>query len=242
ADGEAADDDPAESELADAGSIAREAPEPLPEPPAPAPEEPKRRTATDPLVADLADRLWRRGLIVAPDFGLSEDRIELALGHPDLPGRFLVAVDTDGDRYVTTPSQRERDRLRAERLERAGWATERVWSWALFIDPDGEAERIRRSVERALHLAQEEDQRTSPEGVGTVKHLLPRPQIPAGHPLSYYSTEDFDEVVEYICSDGRARLEDQLAAEVRAFLGFEKRSVLLDVSIASAIRRYQERL
>ena len=214
------------------------APEPEPEPePAPAP----RELETDALVQDLADRLRRLGLLVERDFGLSGDRIELALGHPDMPGRLLLAVDTDGSHYVDTPSQRERDRLRAERLEAAGWATERVWSWALFIDPDGEAERIRRALDRALRLVQAEESSDSPSGVGTIRHRLPRPQIPAGHPLSFYSSDDFDAVVEYICSDGRARLEEHLATEVRSFLGFEQRSVLLDVSVSSAIRRYQER-
>lgn len=200
-----------------------------------------RELETDALVRDLADRLWRLGLVVERDFGLTEDRIELALGHPDLPGRLLLAVDTDGSRYVATPSQRERDRLRAERLEAAGWATERVWSWALFIDPDGEAARIRRSLDRALRLVQAEESGSSPQGVATIRHRLPRPQVPAGHPLSFYSSEDFDAVVEYVCSDGRARLEEHLATEVRAFLGFEQRSVLLDVSVSSAIRRFQER-
>ncbi|WP_460475941.1 hypothetical protein [Brachybacterium huguangmaarense] len=206
------------------------------------PAAPDAVDAVDALVADLADRLWRRGIVVTPDYGLTEDRIELALGHPDLPGRYLVAVDTDGARYVATASQRERDRLRAERLEAAGWATERVWSWALFIDPEGEAERIARSVERALDRVTQAEAPGGRGGAGASPHLLPRPQVPPGQPLGFYSTEDLDEVVEYICSDGRARLEDQLAAEVREFLGFDKRSVLLDVSVASAIRRYQERL
>lgn len=196
---------------------------------------------TDALVRDLGDRLRRMDLIVEHDFGLGSERIELVVGHPEMPGRLLLAVDTDGERYRATTSQRERDRLRAERLEAVGWATERLWSWALFIDPDGEAERIRRSAERALMLALEDEADAVASGVGTIRHRLPRPQIPAGHPLSFYSSEDFDAVVEYICSDGRARLEDQLASEVRAFLGFESRSVLLDVSVSSAIRRYQER-
>ncbi|GAA4522926.1 DUF4011 domain-containing protein [Brachybacterium paraconglomeratum] len=212
------------------------------EPAAPA-VEPRapRELETDALVQDLADRLFRLGLLVERNFGLSADRIELALGHPEMPGRLLLAVDTDGSHYVDTTSQRERDRLRAERLEAAGWATERVWSWALFIDPDGEAERIRRAVDRALRLVQAEERSDSPSGVGTIRHRLPRPQIPAGHQLSFYSSDDFDAVVEYICSDGRARLEEHLATEVRSFLGFEQRSVLLDVSVSSAIRRYQER-
>ncbi|APX32792.1 hypothetical protein BH708_08730 [Brachybacterium sp. P6-10-X1] len=227
----------AETSESDESAAPSEAPDSAASVEAPAP----RELETDALVRDLADRLWRLGLLVESDFGPTSDRIELALGHPDLPGRLLVAVDTDGARYVGTSSQRERDRLRAERLEAAGWSTERVWSWALFIDPDGEAERIRRAVERALRLVQAEELSESPTGVGTIRHRLPRPQIPAGHQLSFYSSEDFDAVVEYICSDGRARLEEHLATEVRSFLGFEQRSVLLDVSVSSAIRRYQER-
>ncbi|WP_114853696.1 DUF4011 domain-containing protein [Brachybacterium sp. YJGR34] len=230
----AAETPPADEEPQDLAEPAHE-PETAEEPVVP------RELETDALVQDLADRLHRLGLLVEHDFGLSGDRIELALGHPDLPGRLLLAVDTDGSRYVETPSQRERDRLRAERLEAVGWATERVWSWALFIDPDGEAERIRRAIDRALRLVQSEERSESPSGVGTIRHRLPRPQIPAGHPLSFYSSDDFDAVVEYICSDGRARLEEHLATEVRSFLGFEQRSVLLDVSVSSAIRRYQER-
>ena len=240
-DARAADGGAAGSDAPAGAEAPSDADEPAAARPEPEAERAPRELETDALVQDLADRLRRLGLLVERDFGLSADRIELALGHPDMPGRLLLAVDTDGAHYVDTPSQRERDRLRAERLEAAGWATERVWSWALFIDPDGEAERIRRALDRALRLVQEEESSDSPSGVGTIRHRLPRPQIPAGHPLSFYSSDDFDAVVEYICSDGRARLEEHLATEVRSFLGFEQRSVLLDVSVSSAIRRYQER-
>ncbi|MCT1558404.1 DUF4011 domain-containing protein [Helcobacillus massiliensis] len=193
----------------------------------------------DALVADLADRLQERGLHTELDYGLSHDRIELAVGHRDLPGRLLVAVETDGARYATTADQRERDRLRTERLEAAGWVVERVWSWALFIDPEGEADRVTRTVERA-HAFWMERLQEPVARAGTTRHRLPRPKVPAGHPLSFYGAEDFDAVVAYISSDGRARLTEQLAAEVREFLGFEQRSLLLDVSVSSAIRRYQE--
>src|SRR5699024_10178787 len=195
---EPAEDDPdGEDPAAEAADDAQETDEDAPEPheaevpPASAPEgdsppveEPHgpRSLETDALVQDLADRLFRLGLVVERALGPSGDRIELALGPPDMPGRMLPAagtdggasVDTDGSHYVDTPSQRERDRLRAERLEAAGWATERVWSWALFIDPDGEAERIRRALDRALRLVRSEESSDSPAGVGTIRHRLPR--------------------------------------------------------------------
>jgi G:T-mismatch repair DNA endonuclease (very short patch repair protein) len=39
-----------------------------------------------------------------------------------------------------------RDRQLAEQLERLGWVVAQVWSAAAFLDPDAEAERVRRVV------------------------------------------------------------------------------------------------
>lgn len=98
----------------------------------------------DRLVIDLAERLWRAGLLVDTDFGLpGGERIPLVVGHPDLPERMLVAVLTDDDAYIAEESVRVRDRQRAEHLERLGWTVVQVWSAAAFLDPVKEANRIR---------------------------------------------------------------------------------------------------
>lgn len=97
----------------------------------------------DRLVLDLAERLWRRGLVVDLHHGIAGgSRIPLAVGHPDLPGEFLVAVLTDDEAYVAEPSVRVRDRQVADRLERLGWVVVQVWSVAIFLDPEGEAEAV----------------------------------------------------------------------------------------------------
>jgi hypothetical protein len=70
----------------------------------------------------------------------------MVVGHPDAPGRMLVAVLTDDEAYVAEPSVRVRDRLMADRLERLGWTVVRVWSAAAFLDPEAEVDRIRRAV------------------------------------------------------------------------------------------------
>ncbi|WP_250447280.1 hypothetical protein, partial [Actinotalea sp. C106] len=107
-----------------------------PEPEATGPE-------PDRLVLDLAERLWRQGLVVDIDHGLGTDaRIPLVVGHPDLPGEMLVAVLTDDEAYVGEPSVRVRDRQDAERLERLGWTVVQVWSAAAFLDPQGEADAV----------------------------------------------------------------------------------------------------
>jgi hypothetical protein len=101
----------------------------------------------DRLVVDLAERLWRHGLVVELDHGLPGGLHQpMAVGHPELPGELLVAVLTDDAAYVDEPSVRVRDRQVAKRLERLGWTVLRVWSAAAFLDPEAEVDRIRRAL------------------------------------------------------------------------------------------------
>ena len=101
----------------------------------------------DRLVIDLAERLWRTGLTVETQHGTpGGEQIPLVVGHPDLPGELLVAVLTDDDAYTAERSVRVRDRQRAERMERLGWHVIQVWSVALFLDPERQANRIREAV------------------------------------------------------------------------------------------------
>ncbi|WP_028047295.1 hypothetical protein [Cellulomonas sp. URHE0023] len=101
----------------------------------------------DRLLLDIAERLWKHGLLVEANHGIpGGERIPLVVGHPDLPDEMLVAVLTDDAEYTAEPSVRVRDRLTADRLERVGWSVVRVWSAAAFIDPQAEVDRIRRAV------------------------------------------------------------------------------------------------
>lgn len=97
----------------------------------------------DRLLVDLADRLYGMGLEVVPNIGIPGGmRIPLAIGHPEVPGRLLVAVLTDDDAYVAEPSLRVRDRMRPAMLEAQGWKVHTALSMAVFIDPAKEAETI----------------------------------------------------------------------------------------------------
>lgn len=127
----------------------------------------------DRLVVDLAERLWRHGLVVEIDHGLPGGlHLPLAVGHPDLPGELLVAVLTDDDAYLGEPSVRVRDRQVAERLERLGWSVLRVWSAAAFLDPEAEVDRIR----RALHAVA--DRRLAESAAERRRGLLALPEAP----------------------------------------------------------------
>lgn len=103
----------------------------------------------DRLLIDLAERLWRLGITVIPRYGRPGwFRIPLALGHPSRPGELLMAVLTDDAAYTAEASLRRRDRHWAERLARRGWHVRMVFSTAVFMDPQGEAERIAEEVAR----------------------------------------------------------------------------------------------
>ncbi|MDR3203086.1 MAG: hypothetical protein LBT54_08175 [Bifidobacteriaceae bacterium] len=97
----------------------------------------------DALFADLAERLGRRGFRVDARFGLPDgEKIPLAISHPAVPERELVAVLTDDPEFVAERSVRAQARLRAARLERLGWRTAQAWSPAVFMDPESEARAI----------------------------------------------------------------------------------------------------
>ena len=97
---------------------------------------------SDALRHDLVERLRREGLVVHEDYGTAAQRVDVAIEDPFHPGRALVAVETDGLRYASMRSTRDRDRLRPEQLERLGWTHVRVWSTDLFRDPAREIARI----------------------------------------------------------------------------------------------------
>jgi very-short-patch-repair endonuclease len=88
------------------------------------------------------------GYACDPQVGASGYFIDLAVRDPEQSGRYLLGIECDGATYHSTPSARDRDRLRQDILEeKLGWVIERVWSTDWFRDPDAELERLRRRIE-----------------------------------------------------------------------------------------------
>jgi hypothetical protein len=98
------------------------------------------------VLADLARRLRGHGLVVHEDVGSSADPVDLAVEDPARAGRLLLAVESDGPQYAAMRTTRDRDRLRAEQLERLGWRHLRVWSTDVFRDPARDVSRILEAV------------------------------------------------------------------------------------------------
>ena len=45
----------------------------------------------------------------------------------------VLAIECDGARYHSSPTARDRDRLRQDHLERLGWRFHRIWSTDWFF-------------------------------------------------------------------------------------------------------------
>jgi very-short-patch-repair endonuclease len=99
----------------------------------------------------VLERLRREGLEVDPQVGASSFRIDLAVRHPDRPGRYILGIECDGATFHRTMSARERDRLRQEVLEGLGWRIFRIWSPDWFRDPSRVVSRIMALVEELRH-------------------------------------------------------------------------------------------
>jgi very-short-patch-repair endonuclease len=97
----------------------------------------------------VGDALEVRGYEVRCQIGVAGFFIDLAVVHPDHPGRFILGIECDGATYHSTRSARDRDRLREQVLTRDfGWAIHRIWSTDWFRDPRSQVDRVVRTIER----------------------------------------------------------------------------------------------
>jgi very-short-patch-repair endonuclease len=92
--------------------------------------------------AEVERTLSAQGFNVRRQIGCSGFRIDLAIVHPERPGRFVLGIECDGATYHSSATARDRDRLRQEVLEGLGWRICRVWSTDWIRSPDRQIERI----------------------------------------------------------------------------------------------------
>lgn len=81
-------------------------------------------------------------------------KIDLAVRHPNEPGRYMLAVECDGATYHRALWARERDRMRQEVLENMGWKFHRIWSTDWFYRRGNTLEKLKSALEAAKYSAQ----------------------------------------------------------------------------------------
>ena len=107
-----------------------------------------------PFEEAVANSLKEIGLEVRSQIGCGGFRIDLAVVHPEHPGRYVLGIECDGATYHRTATARDRDRIRQEVLEELGWRGRliRIWSTDWIRNPAHQIERIALAFREALLL------------------------------------------------------------------------------------------
>jgi very-short-patch-repair endonuclease len=72
--------------------------------------------------------LKNEGYDVVSQVQSSSYSIDLAIKHPEQPGKFVLGIECDGAAYHSSKTARDRDRTRQMVLEDLGWTIHRIWS------------------------------------------------------------------------------------------------------------------
>lgn len=217
----------------------------------------------NPFEIDVLDKLNAVGLEVVPQYGCSGYRIDFAVRHPAKPGQFALAVEADGAGYHSSPTARDRDRLRQEHLERLGWRFCRIWSTDWFNDHQSEVCRVQAAYEAALaeinsgkiaprnsDLCSDSLRNGPAAGVpsgetATAPQRYSAPRIRAHNSIDEYSHGELVAIARWIESDGLLRTNAQLFKEIFDELPFKRRGSRIEkainAAIASARRRRPQR-
>ena len=143
--------------------------------------------ADSPFEETVAAAIERMGFKVDKQVGSSGFKIDLAVRHPDQPGRYMLAVECDGATYHRALWARERGRLRQEVLENLGWRFHRIWSTDWFYRRGEALQKLRAALEDAKAAIPAARQLRAAKAPDPVYNLAPRqpsraatgPQIPA---------------------------------------------------------------
>ena len=147
--------------------------------------------------------------------------------------------------YHSTPTARDRDRLRQTQLEKLCWRFHRIWSTARFRSKEQEIKRVVQAYGDALNrhtvlqnerMFQNEAETTAPHIVTTTSEIDPGPGVPKGLKINDYTQAQLRSVVKWIKSDGRLRTKDKLLRCVMDYLGFQKRGSKIMAAIQEAIQ------
>lgn len=198
-------------------------------------------THLNPFELDVLQRLEAMGVPVTPQYGASGYWIDFACAHPKQQGRMVLAIEADGASYHSSPTARDRDRLRQQVLESLGWRFHRIWSTAWFKNPAAEAVRAVEAWKEAVRRDDEgasldqPQQPAAPRSESSPPARGPRPYVPPGYPITDYTLGQLASLAHWILSDTLLRTDEDLMAEMRRELGFKRRGARIDAALEHAV-------
>ena len=102
-----------------------------------------------PIKRSIYNELTKRGHIVDTQFGCGSYRIDLAVRDPEIPGRYLLGIECDGENYCNAASAHDRDHVRREILQNLGWRMHHIWSMEWLLQRKEEIDRLEAAIARA---------------------------------------------------------------------------------------------
>ncbi len=129
------------------------------------------------LTAAIGLALAAKGWTVHHQVGCSGYRLDLAVVDPDEPGRYVLAIETDGPAYAAARTARDRDRLRSLVLGNLGWRLHRIWSLDWWHDGERELLRAHNAVINAIAAARAGRKPASATRSGPVASVRPAPVV-----------------------------------------------------------------
>jgi len=199
---------------------------------------------------DVRDRLVAAGMKLTPQFGVAGYFIDFVAYHPSDLNRPVLAIEADGASYHSSPTARDRDRLRQQVLEGLGWTFHRIWSTEWFANPTVEVERALQSWELAIAASDDEaeapsqrqarDDASTPGSTTADLDLAPpRQSLPIrvvdGTKIDAYPMSELVQLIEWIESDGKLRVDDDLIAIAMAELGYRRKGPVIKKRLSEAI-------
>jgi very-short-patch-repair endonuclease len=94
-------------------------------------------------------------------------RIDIAITHPEKPGKYILAIECDGTAYHSSVSARDRDRLRQQILEAGGWKFYRIWGSNWFRSRAQEIQKLKIAIEEAIANDDQQEAKTN-EGLAQI--------------------------------------------------------------------------
>jgi very-short-patch-repair endonuclease len=190
---------------------------------------------------DVMNALTSRGMKIVPQVGASKYRIDLVVQDPDQPGKFLLAIECDGAMYHSSPTARDRDRLRQQHLEALGWKFHRIWSTDWFLMREREVERALQAYKVALQrsakasIPAEKPSMSAELRPKPIDFRTARPAIPERENIDAYTLNELVRLIRWIKSDGRLRTDEEILTEAVQELGFKRRGIRIEEKLKKAI-------
>ncbi len=130
--------------------------------------EPSGRDIDSLFEEQVANQLRALGYDVKTQIGTAGFFVDLAIGDPTKPGRFVLGIECDGAQYHSSRSARDRDRLRQRVLEDHGWIIHRIWSTDWYLRPEEELKKVQLAIDVA-----KEEWHSRDEGAGVKRNPVP---------------------------------------------------------------------